>query len=58
MPSLGRAARGCRVSRRDTGQGLAEYALILSLIVIFSVIALLLMGDQISAILSTIAGQL
>jgi len=44
--------------RRDAGQGLAEYALILSLIVIFSVIALLLMGDQISAILSTIAGQL
>ena len=31
---------------------------ILSLIVIFSVLALLLMGDQISAILSTIAGQL
>jgi len=45
-------------ARADAGQGLAEYALILSLIVIFSVIALLLMGDQISAILSTIAGQL
>jgi hypothetical protein len=44
--------------RHDSGQGLAEYALILSLIVIFSVIALLLMGDQISTILSTIAGQL
>ena len=44
--------------RHDIGQGLAEYALILSLIVIFSVIALLLMGDQISTILSTIAGQL
>ena len=44
--------------RQDTGQGLAEYALILALIVIFSVVALLLMGDQISAILSTIAGQL
>ena len=40
------------------GQGLPEYALILSLIVIFSVIALLLMGDQISAILSTIAREL
>jgi hypothetical protein len=40
------------------GQGLAEYALILSLIVIFSILALLLMGDQISAILSNIAGQL
>ena len=44
--------------RLDAGQGLAEYALILSLIVIFSVISLLVMGDQISAILSTIAGQL
>jgi hypothetical protein len=53
MPSGSRA-----LSRRDAGQGLAEYALILSLIVIFSVVALLLMGDQISAILSTIAGQL
>jgi Flp pilus assembly pilin Flp len=53
MPRLRRGGH-----RRDAGQGLAEYALILSLIVIFSVIALLLMGDQISAILSTIAGQL
>jgi Flp pilus assembly pilin Flp len=43
---------------RAAGQGLAEYALILSLIVIFSILALLLMGDQISTILSTIAGQL
>ena len=47
-----------RPDSRDTGQGLAEYALILSLIVIFSIVALLLMGDQISSILSTIAGQL
>ena len=53
MPSRGRAGHN-----QDAGQGLAEYALILSLIVIFSVVALLLMGDQISAILSTIAGQL
>ena len=43
---------------RTAGQALAEYALILSLIVIFSILALLLMGDQISTILSTIAGQL
>jgi Flp pilus assembly pilin Flp len=46
------------VRDREDGQGLAEYALILSLIVIFSILALLLMGDQISTILSTIAGQL
>ena len=50
--------RGRHDAGADAGQGLAEYALILSLIVIFSVISLLLMGDQISAILSTIAGQL
>ncbi len=42
----------------ERGQALAEFALILSLIVILSVVSLLLMGDQISAILSTIAGQL
>lgn len=46
------------VTGRQAGQGLAEYALILSLIVVFSILALLLMGDQISTILSTIAGQL
>ena len=46
------------IDERAAGQGLAEYALILSLIVIFSILALLLMGDQISTILSTIAGQL
>lgn len=46
------------VTGHEAGQGLAEYALILALIVIFSILALLLMGDQISTILSTIAGQL
>jgi hypothetical protein len=57
MPRTRRGGDRCS-SRHDAGQGLAEYALILSLIVIFSVISLLVMGDQISAILSTIAGQL
>jgi Flp pilus assembly pilin Flp len=47
-----------RAAGGAAGQGLAEYALILSLIVIFSILALLLMGDQISTILSTIADQL
>jgi Flp pilus assembly pilin Flp len=49
---------GAATRRADRGQALAEFALILSLIVILSIVALLLMGDQISAILSTIAGQL
>lgn len=50
--------RAGAVTRAERGQALAEFALILSLIVILSIVALLLMGDQISAILSTIAGQL
>jgi pilus assembly protein Flp/PilA len=37
------------------GQGLAEYALILALIVVLAIAALVLLGTQISTILSTIA---
>jgi Flp pilus assembly pilin Flp len=48
-PLLAVAPRGQR------GQGLAEYALILSLIVVLAIGALVLMGGQISSILSTIA---
>ncbi len=44
--------------RSARGQGLAEYALILSLIAIFALTALTLLGDQISAILSTVADAL
>ena len=44
------------VARRDErGQGLAEYALILALIVVLSIVALVFLGTQISTILSTIA---
>lgn len=41
--------------RHERGQGLAEYALILALIVILSIAALVFLGDQVSSILSTIA---
>ena len=41
--------------RDERGQGLAEYALILALIVVLSIAALVFLGTQISAILSTIA---
>ena len=41
--------------RDDRGQGLAEYALILALIVVLSIVALVFLGTQISTILSTIA---
>ena len=44
------------VARNDQrGQGLAEYALILALIVVLSIVALVFLGTQISSILSTIA---
>ena len=39
----------------ERGQGLAEYALILALIVVLSIVALVFLGTQISTILSTIA---
>jgi Flp pilus assembly pilin Flp len=44
--------------RAQTGQGLAEYALILALIVVISLAALLFLGTQISSILSAIANQI
>ena len=41
-------------SRREKGQGLAEYALILALIAIVAILALTFLGTQISSILSYI----
>jgi pilus assembly protein Flp/PilA len=38
----------------ETGQGLAEYALILALIAIVAIVALIFLGGQISTILSDI----
>ena len=40
--------------RGSTGQGLAEYALILALIAVIAIVALLFLGQSISTILSTI----
>ncbi len=40
--------------RREEGQGLAEYALILALIAIVAIIALTFLGTQISSILDSI----
>jgi Flp pilus assembly pilin Flp len=39
---------------KQSGQGLAEYALILALIAIVSIVALIFLGSQISRILSLI----
>lgn len=47
-----------RVVRREEGQGLAEYALILALIAIIAIAALVFLGTQISSILSTVGAQI
>lgn len=44
--------------RRQEGQDLTEYALIIGLIVLLAVAAITLMGTSISSILSTIASAL
>lgn len=44
--------------KREEGQGLAEYALILVLIAIVAIAALTLLGGNISAVLSSIANAL
>ena len=41
-------------ARRDDGQGLAEYALILALIAIVAIIALIFLGTQVSGILNVV----
>jgi pilus assembly protein Flp/PilA len=40
--------------RDESGQGLAEYALILALIAIVAIVALVFLGNQISGILNTV----
>ena len=44
-------------ARKEAGQGLAEYALILALIAIVAILALLFLGGQISTILSTVGNS-
>jgi pilus assembly protein Flp/PilA len=44
-------------SRREEGQGLAEYALILALIAIIAIVALIFLGGQVSKILSTVGNS-
>jgi len=46
------------LDRAERGQGLAEYALILALIAIVAIAALVFLGGQISAILSSIGQAL
>jgi pilus assembly protein Flp/PilA len=53
---MGQPAKGhgFALVRREEGQGLAEYALILALIAIVAILALTFLGTQISSILSYI----
>ncbi len=44
--------------RREAGQGLAEYALILALVAILAIAALLFLSGQIDTILSVIGSHL
>ncbi len=54
-----RSLFGSIVHRDDEdGQGLAEYALILALIAIVSIVALLFLGGQISDKLSVVGGAM
>ena len=46
-----------RLRREESGQGLAEYALILALIAIVAIVALLFLGSQISTILSRVGNS-
>lgn len=43
---------------REEGQGLAEYALILALIAVLAIVALMFLGGQINAILSTVGNAI
>jgi Flp pilus assembly pilin Flp len=45
-------------TRRQDGQGLAEYALILAFIAIVAILALIFLGTQISTIISTIGADI
>ena len=56
LPRLKRCGEMLNV--RESGQGLAEYALILSLIAIAAVMALIFLSGTIQSVLSIIGSQL
>jgi len=49
---------GARRSSRDSGQGLVEYALILTLVVVVVVVVLIAMGGQVKSLLSNVSTAL
>ena len=46
------------IGRKDDGQGLAEYALILALIAIIAIVALVFLGGATSKILSSLGNSI
>jgi len=46
------------VARDDDGQGLAEYALIISLIAVVAIVALLFLGGNVSKLLSSVGDSI
>lgn len=57
---LGNASTQVMASARGlaSGQGLAEYALILALIAIVAIVALIFLGTQVSTILSSVGDSM
>ena len=47
-----------RVRRVQSGQGLAEYALILALIAVFAIVAITFMGGSINTMLSDLGNRM
>jgi pilus assembly protein Flp/PilA len=47
-----------KIVRREEGQTLSEYALILVLIAVVAIVAITLLGNQISAVINSIANAL
>lgn len=44
-------------TRREDGQGLAEYALVLALIAVVAIAALIFLGTRVSTILSSVGAR-
>jgi Flp pilus assembly pilin Flp len=53
-PVLGGFVAIFRRSSGETGQGLAEYALIMGLIAVVAIVALMFLGTSVSTLLSTV----
>jgi pilus assembly protein Flp/PilA len=53
---MGYLRKGCNLARMERGQTLAEYALILGLIAVVSIVAVTLLGGNVSSLMNTVAG--